>query len=124
MPAALFGLPLYLGALRRYVQAFGIARAKHLVLTGKYLSSSELLEAGLLCELVAEESLADRALELAQSVAGMPPGPLQAMKRSINAIADHSVDDDDLRLSLDQAFDGPGIAQLINAAFKRGRLRQ
>ncbi|UXN57807.1 enoyl-CoA hydratase/isomerase family protein [Phyllobacterium zundukense] len=121
MPAALLGIPLYLGALRRYLLAFGSARGKHLIFTGTPAYAEELLSLGIVSEIVPPERLESRALELAKFLSSMPPLPLQAMKQAVDGLAHGAFDDSRLRIALEQAFDGQQIIRLIEAAHRPTR---
>jgi enoyl-CoA hydratase len=116
MPAARFGLPLYAGALERYVIHFGLARAKSLVLTGRTITADELLATGVLAEIVQAPELRARALELAGRIAAAPALPLAAMKAAMNRFAAAAVDRTAVRSALAEVFDGPAIVARIDAA--------
>lgn len=85
MPAARFGLPLYAGALQRYVSRLGVNAAKRLVFLAETLGADEMQRIGFLHELVEPQALRDRAVALAGRAAAMPPEPLAAMKQVLNA---------------------------------------
>jgi enoyl-CoA hydratase len=87
MPAARFGLPLYAGLLQRYVSRLGVNHAKRLVMTAKRIDADEMLSTGFLSEIVPDEELRSCAMALASLIAEMPPAPLAAMKRVMNAAA-------------------------------------
>ena len=87
MPAARFGLPLYAGALQRYVSRLGIDQAKRLILLAEKIDAAEMRRIGFLHELVPAEALRRRALDVAAIAAAMPPGPLAAMKQVLEAAA-------------------------------------
>lgn len=87
MPAANFGLPLYAGALQRYVSRLGIDQAKRLVFLGEKIDATEMRRIGFLHEVVDEPQLRSRALALAGTVAMLPAQPLAAMKQALNAAA-------------------------------------
>jgi enoyl-CoA hydratase/carnithine racemase len=116
MPAARFGLPLYAGALHRYVTRLGLNHAKRLVFTAHKIDAKEMLEIGFVSELVSREALLDRALDLASEIAAMPPEPLAAMKRVLNAAALGEAAAAELRDGLRAAFDVPRTARLIEQA--------
>ena len=113
MPAAQFGLPLYAGALQRYVSRLGLNHAKRLVFMAENIDAAEMLSIGFLTELVDEGKVRSRALAVATVVAAMPPGPLAAMKHVLNAAALSVGTDAKQRDVLRAAFDGPAIAQRI-----------
>jgi len=119
MPAARFGLPLYAGALQRYVSRLGLNHAKRLVMTAARIAADEMLSIGFLSEIVPSEELPSRALALARLMAEMPPAPLAAMKRAMNAAALGEGTSAECREALRNAFDGPQIGARIGALASR-----
>jgi enoyl-CoA hydratase len=115
MPAARFGLPLYAGALQRYVSRLGLNHAKRLVFMAERISAAEMLSIGFLTELVEQADVRSRALALAVSVAEMPPKPLAAMKRVLNASARGVGTAPEQHEALRAALDGPGVAARIDS---------
>ena len=113
MPAAQFGLPLYAGALQRYVSRLGLSHAKRLIFMAEKIDAVEMLSIGFLNELVEERAVRSRALEIASAIAAMPPGPLAAMKHVLNAAALSNGSDERQREVLRAAFDGPAVARRI-----------
>ena len=113
MPAARFGLPLYAGALERYVNRLGLDQAKRLVLLAEKIDAAEMRRIGFLHELVSAEGLRRRALELAATAAAMPPGPLAAMKQVLNAAAVGQGTAAAQRQALAAAYDPRRIAATI-----------
>lgn len=116
MPAARFGLPLYAGALQRYVTRLGLNQAKRLVLLAQKVEAAEMLAIGFLNEIMPEADLRCRALAIAGCIAAMPAKPLAAMKQVLNASALSSGTTQEHRAALLAAFDGPAIAARIAAA--------
>jgi len=123
MPAARFGLPLYMSALRRYATRLGLTQAKWLVLTGATLDASAMLAAGFLSEVVPADSFEARTSALAERLASMPGGPLSAMKHALNAIAAGCDDASAQRAhrTLVDAIDGPAIAARVADAISQRR---
>jgi enoyl-CoA hydratase/carnithine racemase len=121
MPAARFGLPLYAGALRRYVEAFGPAKAKDLILTGATIPADELQRYGIVSEIVEDDALETGAIALAIRMAELPAVPAQAMKQAINAFAGSVIDEQTWRRTLNLAFDGPAILTRIETALAMRR---
>ena len=119
MPAARFGLPLYASALERYVTRLGVDTAKRLVLLAQRIDSAEMLRIGFLHEIVPAEDVRRRALDVAATAAAMPPGPLAAMKRVLNAAAVGQGTAPAQRRALADAYDPRRIAATIAAL--RGR---
>lgn len=116
MPAARIGLPLYAGALQRYVTRLGLNQAKRLVFLAQKIGSAEMLQIGFLNELAPQDAIVTRALALASEVAAMPAEPLAAMKQALNASALGNGAAKEQRDALLAAFDGPRTARLIAAS--------
>lgn len=116
MPAARFGLPLYAGALQRYVTRLGLNQAKRLVFMAHKVDAAEMLATGFLSELTDEVDLRSRALAIASVIAAMPTGPMAAMKQCLNASALGVGMTQLQRDALQAAYDGPRIAERIAAA--------
>jgi len=96
---AVFGLPEVgigiipsSGGTLRLVRAVGPARAKELMLVRPRVTAREALELGLVTEVVDGGKALERALELADAIAALPPLAVQLAKRSADAIADSSRD--------------------------------
>lgn len=116
MPAAQFGLPLYSGALQRYVSRLGLNWAKHLVLTASRVNAAEMVQMGFLARLVEADDLNDECLRLATELASMPGNPMSAMKQGLNAAAVGNGNSDCIRKLLGEAFDGKIISSRIARA--------
>jgi enoyl-CoA hydratase len=116
MPAARIGLPLYAGALQRYVTRLGLNHAKRLVFLAQKIDAQEMLDIGFLNEITAQDALVARALALASDIASMPAEPLAAMKQTLNASALGVGNSQAQRDQLRAAFDGPRMARLIDEA--------
>lgn len=67
-----FGMPLLNGGSKRLTQMVGLRRALDIILTGRAISSNEAYTIGLVSELVPENEHIDRALVLAEHLAGVP----------------------------------------------------
>ncbi|WP_045013038.1 enoyl-CoA hydratase/isomerase family protein [Bradyrhizobium sp. LTSP849] len=87
MPAARFGLPLYAGALQRYVSRMGLNAAKALVLMAERMSAEEMLQAGFLTELAAAGDVLMTAMTKASHLRAMPTKNMGALKAVLNASA-------------------------------------
>ena len=61
--------------------------AKEMVILGKNNDAKTLLKWGFLSEVVPQDKLIDRAVEIAKEYAAMPPIPAQMIKKSINHIS-------------------------------------
>jgi enoyl-CoA hydratase len=72
------------GGTQRLPRLIGAARAKYMIMTGRTLTAAEALALGLVDEVVAAESLALRACDLAASLAAKPPLALRFAKQVID----------------------------------------
>ena len=73
------------GGTQRLTRAVGIPRAMELVLTGRVLEAAEAFEAGLVTRVVPASETVSAALELADTIAGMPPLAVRAAKQAVRA---------------------------------------
>ena len=83
VPAARIGLPLYGGALRRFVARLGLSHAISILLGCQKLPTQALLNAGYLQRVVQHEDLLELASSLASDIASFPAAPLEAMKQAL-----------------------------------------
>jgi len=83
-PEVLLGIIPGGGGTQRLPRVVGVSRAKELVITGRQVKSDEALRIGLADEVVPNESLHERALALATSVASGAVLAHAAMKRAID----------------------------------------
>lgn len=94
-PTAKLGVPVArtLGnclSLRNYArlaQAFGLMRAKELLFTARLMTAQEALAAGFLAEVVEEEQIFERALEVARQISQNAPLTLWATKEAYRRLA-------------------------------------
>ncbi len=71
------------GGTQRLTRAVGKALAMELVLTGRFLSASEALKAGLVNKVVPEEVYLEEAVKLAMEIAQMSPVAVRLAKESV-----------------------------------------
>jgi enoyl-CoA hydratase/carnithine racemase len=95
--SAVFGLPEVgigivpsSGGMHRLVRLLGVARAKELVLLGDRLGADEARAVGLVTEVVPGGGALDRALELAERMAALPPMALALAKHAIDCMPEAS----------------------------------
>jgi len=86
-PEVRLGIPLMWGGLPLCANLIGPSRAKRMVMLDNHEKAQTLLDWGFLDEVVAEDCLDNRSMELAEEYAACPPVPLQMIKRSINALS-------------------------------------
>jgi enoyl-CoA hydratase/carnithine racemase len=93
-PAARFGVPiartlgncLSMEAYSRFVDLFGPARVKSLLMTARLLSAEEALSAGFLHEIVEPDAIDARVRALAETIAGFAPITLRVTKEAIRRV--------------------------------------
>ena len=66
----------------------GVRKAKEFLLTGNQIDANEAWRLGLVNRVVPKESFMDKVLELAQTVALVPPITAQVVKESINYVSE------------------------------------
>jgi enoyl-CoA hydratase/carnithine racemase len=81
------GINLMWNALPLAIQAVGLARAKHMVMTGALIDAATMDKWGFFHELVETGSQDAAALQLARQYVSLPPIAVQMIKRSANAYA-------------------------------------
>ena len=79
------------GGTQRLTRAVGTALAMELILTGRAMPAAEAKAAGLVTKVVPSLETVDAALELADTIATMPPLAVRAAKRSVLAAAELSL---------------------------------
>lgn len=80
------------GGTQRLTRAIGKFRAMKMVLTGLPISGEEAFAMGLASEVVDDEKVQDRAMELARIIAEMPPLAVAQIKEVLLAGQDASLD--------------------------------
>jgi enoyl-CoA hydratase/carnithine racemase len=91
-PHARFGLPEvkwgiypFGGATAKLVHQIGYVHAMKLLLTAEMVSAEEAMRIGLINEIVPADELIERALSIAETIAGNSPLAVQAVKQHISA---------------------------------------
>jgi enoyl-CoA hydratase len=77
-----FGVPLIDGGTQRLPRIVGLGRALELILTGRVIEAAEAREWGLVNEVVAPGRHLERALELAEGLAGFPQPTMLSDRRA------------------------------------------
>jgi len=80
------------GGTQRLVRAVGKFKAMKMLLTGEPIRANEALEMGLASEVVADDQVLSRALELADKIAALPPLAIRQTKEVVLAGADCPLD--------------------------------
>jgi enoyl-CoA hydratase/carnithine racemase len=98
-PGARFGLPEVrigimpgAGGTQRLTRAVGKFNAMRMVLTGAMIPGDEAHRIGLASELVPDNQVIARALELAEQIAALPPLSVRSIKEAVLAGADAALD--------------------------------
>ncbi|HEX8647457.1 MAG TPA: crotonase/enoyl-CoA hydratase family protein [Thermoleophilaceae bacterium] len=81
-PERRWGVPLIDGGTQRLPRVVGLGRALDIILTGRMVVAEEAREIGLVNEVVPPGQHLDRALELAEALAGFPQETMLADRRS------------------------------------------
>ncbi len=87
-PEVELGILASSGGVHRVVRLVGPARAKELLLLARRLEATEALELGLATEVVSDGQALERALELAEKLAALPPVAARMIKRTIALVQD------------------------------------
>ena len=77
-----FGVPLIDGGTQRLPRIVGIGRALEMILTGRVVESAEALDWGLVNEVVPAGRHLERALEVAEGLAGVPQQTMLSDRRA------------------------------------------
>ena len=80
------------GGLTKFVRSLGPIRARYYLLLGKRINAEEALRLGLVHEVVPEDKIEDRALEIANELMSYSPIALKAMKYAINLVMNAPLD--------------------------------
>jgi enoyl-CoA hydratase len=76
------------GGTQRLTRAVGQARAMELILTGRLFDADEAFSAGLVSRVVPAAETLTAALDLATTIAGMPPLAVRAAKAAVRSAAE------------------------------------
>jgi enoyl-CoA hydratase/carnithine racemase len=90
LPEVALGIVPSSGGLHRLVRIVGPARAKEAMLLRERLGAREALALGLVTEVVAEGAALERALELAERLAALPPLAVSVAKQVADLLAESS----------------------------------
>jgi enoyl-CoA hydratase/carnithine racemase len=86
MPPAKLGLVYSHTGLRKFIDAIGVPRTRHLFFTARNVSAATALEWGMVNEVVPDEELAERAVVYAAAIAANAPLSLTGNKRVIREL--------------------------------------
>jgi enoyl-CoA hydratase/carnithine racemase len=112
VPAARVGLHFYAGGLQRFVNRLGLATAKQVLLAGRTLDASALLDCDFLDQLLPDAEALDAALDaLTAQLLAMAPLALLPMKQHLNAIAAGRLDAERLAADILKARDSADLVE-------------
>ncbi|MBY8986655.1 MAG: enoyl-CoA hydratase/isomerase family protein [Candidatus Lokiarchaeota archaeon] len=100
-PESRLGMNLSWTILPIIVHLIGPTYAKEMTILGKNIDAQTLLKWGFLSELVPNENLLERAIEIGKNYALIPPIPAQMIKKSINHISG-ALDQAIMHMEMDQ----------------------
>jgi len=117
VPELLVGLPFPTSALEILRFVVPSHRLQEVALTGRTYLAPEALERGLLDEVVASESLMERALAVATQMAGVPAATFAATKRSLRreVVSRFNSSDDEIN----QIWSRPETLDTVRAYLER-----
>ena len=81
------------GGTQRLTRAIGKVRAMEMVLTGKFITAEEALQAGLINRIVPVELLLDEATKLAREIAKQSPVAIRLAKEAVNQAFNSTLDE-------------------------------
>jgi enoyl-CoA hydratase/carnithine racemase len=87
VPEVKIGLNLQWGALPRLISLVGPARAKRICILCEKMDAQTALEWGVIEAIAPDGQAVEKAMELAQSAAAMPPIAVRMIKEAVNATA-------------------------------------
>lgn len=90
LPEVALGIIPSSGGTHRLVRMLGPAKAKELMLLGRRFDAQEAQTLGLVTEVVASGQALERALEIAQELAALPPLAAQTAKRAADLMPEAS----------------------------------
>lgn len=81
------------GGTQRLTRAVGAAKAMDLILTGRTMDAAEAAAAGMVARVVPADATLEAALEIAATIASMPPLAVRAAKAAVRTAGDRPLDD-------------------------------
>ena len=109
------------GGTQRLTRAVGKYKAMKLLLTGEMIDGREAYDMGLASEVVPDDRVVDRALELAKTIAALPPIAVRFTKEAVLAGADAALETGLIleRRSLEFLFDTDDQAEGMRAFIEK-----
>ncbi|MGK7752063.1 MULTISPECIES: enoyl-CoA hydratase-related protein [unclassified Roseovarius] len=109
------------GGTQRLTRAVGKFKAMKMMLTGDPITGREAFDMGLASECVADDAVLDRAMELAEQIAALPPLAARRIKEVVLAGQDTSLDAGLMleRRTFDTLFDTEDKEEGMNAFIEK-----
>ncbi len=123
VPPARLGIVYPLTATRRLLSMVGPAAAKYLIFTGDRIDAARALHMGLVDEVVPAASLRDRAMTVAEQIAGLSQLTIQATKQIVDSLVDGTLTDDVVTEWVGRASAGPDVHEGVASFLERRRPR-
>lgn len=117
------GIVYPLVPLERLVRLLGPAATKYLIFTAELVGAERARHIGLVDEIVPDDVVVDRALRLAEDLAGRSQLTIQATKDLVDRMVDRTLDDARVAAWMDQVASSPDVAEGM-AAFRARRKPQ
>lgn len=121
VPPANLGIIYPLVPLKRLVQLIGPANTKYLVFTSGLVTAERAHHMGLVDEVLPDGIVLDRALRLADEIAGRSQLSLQATKDIVDRLVTGRLSDDRVAAWLEQVASSPDVAEGMAAFAERRR---
>ncbi|MBM3571960.1 MAG: enoyl-CoA hydratase, partial [Alphaproteobacteria bacterium] len=83
LPEVKLGILPGAGGTQRLPRAVGKYKALRMVLTGDLMSAAQASDMGLVSEVVADDQVVDKALEIAKAIAALPPLAVRQIKETV-----------------------------------------
>ena len=115
VPAARFGLCYPPSGIQRYVQSLGLTAAKRLLVISEEFDSDSLLELGYLTHLVEPTALQSTTEQLAESICGLAPLAVSAMKQICDQSASGSLDEAAARILAERCHHSSDLQEGLRA---------
>ncbi len=92
VPAAALGLCYPLAGMQRFVDVLGVQLSKRILVASEEFGAREMLEMGLLDQLVTRDELPRVAMARARHIAGLAPLSVRSMKRLLQGASSGKLD--------------------------------
>ncbi len=115
VPPAKLGIHYSLAGMTRAVRRLGLQPAKRLFLAAETFDDETLLDLKFLDYLVPREAMNDTVNRLASEIESLAPLAIEAMKRTLNAIARNAVDHAAVQAEIERCFRSADFREALKA---------